>query len=140
VTPSRLVIDTNAIVSALLFSHGRLSWLRQSWMDGRIIPLGSRPTINELLRVLAYPKFQLTAPEREDLLADLLPFVETVLIPKPPPKIPSLQDPDDGMFLELALAGHADAVVTGDRGLLVAASAFPIPVLPLAELRLRLSL
>jgi predicted nucleic acid-binding protein len=44
------------------------------------------------------------------------------------------------MFLELALAGHADAVVTGDRGLLVAASAFPIPVLPPAELRLRLRL
>ena len=136
-TPFRLVIDTNAIVSALLFSQGRLAWLREAWMDGRVIPLASRPTTHELLRVLAYPKFRLTPPEREDLLADFLPFVETVLIPLQPPDVPSLRDPDDRMFLELALAGHADALVTGDRALLAVAPAFPVPILQPAELRLR---
>ena len=51
----RIVIDTNCLVSALIFSWGKLAWLRQSWQSGRIKPLVSRQTANELIRVLAYP-------------------------------------------------------------------------------------
>ena len=68
----RVVLDTNVLVSALLFEGGRLAWIRQSWQSGRIQPVLAEPTARELLRVLAYPKFQLTHAEmRTYLVFDL---------------------------------------------------------------------
>jgi uncharacterized protein len=69
-TPAiRAVIDTNILLSALVFSSGTLSRFRQLWQDGEFKPLVSKPTVTELIRVLSYPKFKLTPLEREDLLA-----------------------------------------------------------------------
>ena len=73
----RVVLDTNVLVSALLFSTGRLAWLREAWQQGAVVPLLGRETAEELLRVLRYPKFRLSRQEREELLADLLPYCET---------------------------------------------------------------
>lgn len=136
----RAVLDTNCVLSALLFSQGRLAWLRAAWRDGLVLPLVSQATTAELLRVLAYPKFRLGPDEREDLLAEYLPLAETVPIPAPPPAVPPLADAADRPFLELALAGEADALVSGDRAILATASAFPIPILTPAELRAKLGL
>lgn len=87
-----------------------------------ILPLVSAPTVKELARVLAYPKFRLSAADREELLADYLPYAEVVrtegIVPERSP-LPRCRDPLDDMFLELAQAGHADALVTGDKDLLV---------------------
>ena len=33
----RMVLDTNVLVSALLFEGGRLAWIRQSWQSGQRI-------------------------------------------------------------------------------------------------------
>lgn len=70
---SRVVLDPNVVLSALLFASGCLAWLRRAWQHGRMQPLVCRETAAELLRVLAYPKFKLSRPEQEQLLADLLP-------------------------------------------------------------------
>ena len=137
--PLRPVLDTNVVLSALLFHAGRLSWVRATWRSGRVRPLVSRATATELIRVLAYPKFALTTGEREDLLDDYLPFCETVVLPDPPPPIPWVRDPCDRPVLELALAASADALVSGDGDLLALADAFPIPVLSPADFRRRLS-
>jgi uncharacterized protein len=48
----RVVLDTNVLVSALLFENGRLAWIRHSWQNGRITPVMAEPTTAELLRVL----------------------------------------------------------------------------------------
>ena len=101
---TRAVLDTNCVVSALLFAQGRLAWLRAAWGAGRIVPLVSRETTAELLRVLTYPKFRLAPAERQDLLAEFLPFAEVVEILEPRPEIPPLPDLDDRRFLELASA------------------------------------
>jgi predicted nucleic acid-binding protein len=69
----RAVLDTNVLVSALLFNQGRLSWLRPCWQQGQLKPVLAEPTARELLRVLAYPKFRLQAADRERLLEDLAP-------------------------------------------------------------------
>ena len=55
----RVVLDTNCIVSSLVFSSPGLEWLRLSWQDSEIVPLVNKATVNELLRVLDYPKFKL---------------------------------------------------------------------------------
>ena len=127
-TGLRLVLDTNVLLSALLFPTGSLSWLRHAWQSEAVHPLASRDTTAELLRVLYYPKFRLTDDEREDLLADYLPWCETVIVSKPP-VVPECRDSSDRPFLELALVGQADALVTGDDDLLALASAFSVPIL-----------
>ena len=79
-TRPRLVLDTNVLVSALVFPAGSTSWLRTAWQSGTIRPLASRETATELIRVLAYPKFRLDKDERDDLLSDYLPWCETVVV------------------------------------------------------------
>ncbi|MBE9176849.1 putative toxin-antitoxin system toxin component, PIN family, partial [Synechocystis salina LEGE 06155] len=116
-TKPRVVIDTNLLVSALIFG-GPISQLRKIWQSGECTPLASKATITELIRVLAYPKFQLSQMEQEELLADYLPFCETVQIPNSPPIIPSCRDPFDLPFLVLAIVGKADYLISGDKDLL----------------------
>ena len=113
----RVVFDTNTVVSALLFGHGQLSWLRDHWRSDNVAALVSRPTVDELIRVLAYPKFDLDKIEIEALLADYLPFTEAVAV-SPRTQSPPCRDIDDQMFVDLAIQGRADVLVTGDQALL----------------------
>ena len=136
---SRVVLDTNVVCSALLFSKGRLVWLRHAWQSGEIVPLVSRESVAELLRVLAYPKFSLNADERDVLLADYLPFCETVIVPERMPTVPRCRDPHDDMFLRLALVGKAEALLTGDRDLLTLADTFSICICTAEVWRKKLS-
>ena len=78
--------------------------------------------------MLAYPKFKLTADEQQELLADYLPCCKTVRIPEPPPKTPPCRDVFDIPFMELAIAGKATALITGDRDLLSLAGSFTCPI------------
>jgi putative PIN family toxin of toxin-antitoxin system len=126
--PPWVVLDTNLVVSALVFAQGRLSALRHAWQDGHCVPLVSKPTTTELIRVLAYPKFKLSDEEQQDLLADYLPWCATVRIPNPPPATPDCRDPFDQPFLQLAVAGKADYLVSGDQDLLSLADQFKCPI------------
>ena len=134
----RLVLDTNVLLSALLFRSAPMTWLRSAWQTNAILPLVSRDTVSELLRVLGYPKFSLDAAEREELLADFLPWCETVRIPEPPPVVPECRDPYDRPFLHLAIEGRADVLVTGDKDLLALAGVFAVPILTPAQMKNRL--
>jgi putative PIN family toxin of toxin-antitoxin system len=125
----KVVLDTNVVVSALLFEQGRLAWIRGLWFDGRIVPLVTRFTIQELLRVLAYPKFALDEDDIEAVLAAYVPFAETVPAPlRVASRLPKCHDPHDQPFLELAAAGRAQALVTGDRRLLDLAGQTPFTI------------
>lgn len=120
-TPPRFVLDTNVVLSALLFGSGPAARLRAGWQSARFVPLASTATAQELVRVLGYPKFHLSAAEQEELLADFVPWVEVVRAPDPPPAGPACRDPFDIPFLHLAIAGRAKAIVSGDRDLLALA-------------------
>ena len=120
----RVVLDTNVVLSALVFAQGRLVPLRQAWQQGRCQPLVSTATTAELMRALSYPKFKLSAAEQEELLADYLPYCTTVRIPARPPETPPCRDPFDIPFLQLALVGKADHLVTGDKDLLSLVNTF----------------
>lgn len=127
-TSPRVVLETNLVLSALVFSAGTLVALRRGWQSQRFTPIVSKATAGELIRVLAYPKFRLNAEGRENLLSDYLLFCEAIQVPNPPPQTPHCRDPFDMPFLELAIAGEADYLVTGDRDLLSLASEFPCPI------------
>lgn len=92
-------------------------------------PLISTATVQELIRVLAYPKFKLSADAQHELLADYLPHARTVHIPDPPPIVPACRDPFDVPFLQLAVAGKAVVLVSGDKDLLALAGRLPCAVL-----------
>ena len=110
----RVVLDTNTLVSALLFS-GTAARLVPLWQSGRVRLLVSRPILQEYLRVLAYPKFRLSPEEIRGLLDEVLPFVESVRVRQHLSVVP--RDPDDDKFLECAVAGRATHVITGDQDL-----------------------
>ena len=131
--PPRAVLDTNLVLSALVFRGGTAALLRSAWQQGGCVPLVGSETVQELIRVLAYPKFRLTPAEQHELLADYLPYAHTVRIPQPPPTVPQCRDPFDLPFLQLAIAGRADFLVSGDKDLLVLASDFPVPILAPAD-------
>jgi len=129
----RVVLDTNIVFSALLFTSGRLAWIRRAWQQGTLTPLVCRQTMAELLRVLAYPKFKLSTSEREDLLAEFLPHAQSVPLPSRWPDLPQCRDPKDQMFL--VLAHTADAVlVSGDGDVLSMKGQVRFPILSAQEL------
>ncbi len=112
----RAVLDTNVILSALLFG-GHTGRLVRAWQTRRFRLLLSRAILEELLCTLAYPKFHLTENEIRELLEEeLIPFAETVIIRRQPAV--RLRDPDDLAVVACALTGRARYLVTGDADLL----------------------
>jgi putative PIN family toxin of toxin-antitoxin system len=109
---TRVVQDTNVLVSALLFK-GRVSRFVALWQQGNMTPLLSKETFGELKKVLTYPKFALDQEEIGGILEDeVLPFFEIV---DPVERIEGVcTDPDDDPFIACAVSGGAEFVVTGD--------------------------
>ena len=124
----RVVLDTNVVVSTLVFGRGALGWLADAWQSGRATPLASVQTTTELVRVLGYPKFRLSEAERDELLGEYLPWCEAAEVDRLV-EVPDVRDPDDRIFLELAVSASADALVTGDGDLLDLAPVLSVPVL-----------
>jgi putative PIN family toxin of toxin-antitoxin system len=112
----RVVLDTNVLVSALLFT-GPPSHLVSLWRERRIVLLLSKDVFIEYLRVLAYPKFKLSGEEIKALVEEYaLPFAEMVTVAEVPEVL--REDPADDKFLALAAAGRARYIVSGDKHLL----------------------
>ena len=111
-----VVIDTNVFLSALLFG-GTPGKLISLWKSGKIQPQLYKTTVAELLRVLAYPKFELTENEIQYLLyVEILPFCKVV--PKRSGPVIITEDPSDDVFLRCCAVSNAIALISGDRHLL----------------------
>jgi len=134
----RVVCDTNVAVSALVFRAGRLGWLREAWAAGTVVPVVSKDTVAELVRVLGYPKLRLDAAEAKSLLALYMEHAEAIDKAAAAGRIPACRDEDDRQFLRLAYAAKVDALVTGDADLLAVAARSRIPILTPEALRQRL--
>lgn len=136
--PMRVVLDTNVLISALVFESKSAVWLRDLWQQAGIIPVVSRETVEELMRVLSYRKFALSEADQNDLLEDYLPYAETIANVRTRARIPQCRDPKDEIFLRLAFAAKVDALVTGDDDLLVPAGESRISILSPSELAARI--
>ncbi|TSA14343.1 MAG: putative toxin-antitoxin system toxin component, PIN family [Betaproteobacteria bacterium] len=131
----RAVIDTNVVVPAFMFRAGTLAWLREAVVSGALIPLVSDETLAELVRVLAYPRFGLTQEDRENIIVHYMEHAEAIKQPRTRVRLPQCRDPQDEMFIRLAYAATADAIVTGDDDLLALALESRIPILTPAAFR-----
>ena len=138
--PIKVVLDTNAVLSALLFNQSSLAWLRIEWQSGKLQPLASKATIAELIKTLNYPKFKLTNVEQQDLLADYLPYVSTVGQVKSLKAKNVCRDLHNVIFLELSLTGSAQYLVTGDKDLLEFKAQFGFEIITPQQLKRLLDL
>lgn len=107
----RLVVDTNVLVSALLTRDGVSARFLAGLANERHVPLVDARILAEYRRVLARPRFGL-GPE---VVAATLSSLEAAAVSIDAPRLPlRLPDPDDLPFLEVAVAGRAHALVTGN--------------------------
>jgi uncharacterized protein len=122
-----IVIDTNVVISALLFGGGP-GKLIELWKKKHIRPLISEEIMTEYLRVLAYPKFKLSEEEINYIIhQEILPFFKVVKS-IPGPSIIK-KDPDDDKFIQCAEAGNANIIISGDSHLLALKSYHGITIL-----------
>ncbi len=115
-TNSRSVLDTNVLVSALLMENSIPAVaLEKAEAIGAV--LYSYATLEEISQVLLRPKFsRYISPQNvEGFLARIHRTWEVVTITH---QICVCRDPKDDMFLELAVNGEADTLITGDDDLL----------------------
>jgi uncharacterized protein len=115
----RAVIDTNVLLSGLIRPRGAPGTIVRALRDGRIVPILSRPMLEEIAAVLSrswlQSKYGLSPADVEAVLRFLATRGELV---DPKIEIRRCRDPHDDIFLEAAVSAAADRLVTGDKDLL----------------------
>lgn len=126
----KVVVDTNVFVSAAILK-GTTTALMECWRNNQFILLFSVDIFDEYFEVIARPKF---AQEERDIreLAELL--TEKGVAVESQIRLNVIKDdPDDNKFLECAVAGEADFIVSGDQHLLALKEYKGIKILKIAE-------
>jgi len=113
----RFVLDNNILVSALLVKNSAPFWVIKKVEEMGVI-LYSEATLLELNQVLNRKKFikYFTVEEKQEFIVKLIESAELVVVEE---SIDICRDPKDNKFLELAVSGEADFIISGDRNLLV---------------------
>jgi putative PIN family toxin of toxin-antitoxin system len=114
----RVVLDTNVVLSVVVFRDERFDGLVRAWRAGDVVPLVDEGCVAELERVLDYPQFAHRYAGRVAALAEYLPYTERVDTAGRGAGLARCRDPDDQKFIVLAHAGRAEALVTSDALLL----------------------
>ncbi len=125
----RVVFDTNIYVSAFVLPGSRANSAVLKIIDGTDLLLISKPTLDELLGVLAR-KFSKDVDE----LARVAVFLsEVAQLVRPRRTLDVLDDEADNRILECAVAGKADAIVTGDKAMLALQAYRDVRILTLKD-------
>lgn len=112
----RAVLDTNTLVSGIGWS-GPPQAILNAAVRGKFLLLSSTDLLDELRRVLAYPRLQTLPQTRVREVLALLPHLAVMV--EPEERIDAVRrDPSDNRVLECAVAGGASHIVTGDKDLL----------------------
>ncbi|MGO9659511.1 MAG: putative toxin-antitoxin system toxin component, PIN family [Acidimicrobiales bacterium] len=120
-----VVLDTNTLVSGLGWS-GPPSVLVDALLAGELMLVSSPPLLDELERVLAYPKLAHVFDDPAGITILVRSVAEVV---EPTSTLAAVADEPDNRVLEAAVEAGVDAVVTGDAGLLALVEFQGIPVM-----------
>jgi putative PIN family toxin of toxin-antitoxin system len=116
----RAVVDTNILVRALIMPQGTVGPVLLRLRRGEYTLLYAHPLLEELIDVLNRPrirhKYSLTEDDIQVVVSLILLRGEAVAPEQP---ITACRDPRDDKFLEVAVTGKADIIVSGDQDLLV---------------------
>ncbi len=135
----RAVIDTGVFVSALIRPQGKTGAVLQALKDKRFTMIYSTDILVEIIDVLGRDKFRSKyhiSPDDIAALIDLIRLRGELVIPSK--KLTVCRDPKDDIFLEAALEGKAEYIVSGDFDLLDMKSFENIPILRVAEFLARI--
>ncbi len=126
----RAVLDTNIIVSRVFSPSGTPATIIEGWLQGAFELLVSTAILDEYRQTLALPRVQQRARIDSDAITAVIDdIVRIASFVEPEQRIVGVSsDPDDDVFLECALAGSADYIVSGDRHLLVLERFHGIPI------------
>jgi len=116
----RVVLDVNVLISAVISCHGSPGKILELWKRERFDLILSPPILEELDRVFHYPKIQQRYNLQEDhieLFLNLLKSETTIVEPTNEYTVIE-EDPSDNRYLECALEGDAQYIVSGDKHLL----------------------
>ena len=130
----RAVIDTGVLVSGLIRPRGTTGEVLFALRDGKFTVLYSNETIMEIIDVLGRDKFRLKYHILTDDISALINLIRLrgeVVIPKH--KVTDYRDPKDDKFLDIALAGDADCLVSGDLDLVSMNPYRSVPIITPAE-------
>lgn len=131
----RLVTDTNTHVSGFGW-QGAPALVIDAVLDGHVLLITSQALLDELARVLHYPKLAHVFPEPDRIVA----LVRAIADPAyPTEQLTVVADDPDNRVLEAAAAGQADAIVTGDHELLALHTFRDISILTATDFLSRLA-
>jgi putative PIN family toxin of toxin-antitoxin system len=125
----RVVFDTNIFISALVVPGSQAEKAVFRILDGADTLLISKPILDELLSTLA-GKFG-RDPEALSQVAVLM--TEMAEVVKPKNRVKVFKDDPDNRILECAESGRADAIVTGDKEMLLVRQYRGIPLISLRD-------
>jgi len=136
----RLVLDTNVVVSALLWD-GTPERLIDLAGEGTIELITSEALLAELTRLLSRPKLAAKLTGDGESAAEIVArYAELAsVIGAPAVEEVRLRDPDDAVVLACAIGAHADAIVSGDKDLQTLGTYQGIPILSPAQCLQRLT-
>lgn len=130
----KIVLDANVWISALLWG-GKPAEIVKAAEKGQFIILLSEEIAGEISQVLAYPKiakvYQATGLRREDLVEAVLKIGKFVQVTRKAHVV--VEHPADDKFIECALAGSAEYIVSGDKHLLKVGSYKKTRILSVSE-------
>ncbi len=112
----RVVLDTNVLISAIGW-RGNPRKVLTLCIEGKVGLLQSQETLKELKRVLQRERFNFIPVEKREVLLRHLTGISIKVTPNENVEVIT-EDPGDNKFLDCALAGKADYVVSGDKHLL----------------------
>ena len=107
----RVVIDTNVLVSAMLVEGSVPDQVTRLALAGRFVWLVDTRIVSEYREVLQRPTFAFDVAAVRDLLAVVDAYAEWIVANPLPLTLP---DESDRPFVEVAVAGGADVIVTGN--------------------------
>ncbi len=124
----RAVLDTNVFISGLLLPLSVPGQIVAAWRGGQFAVVLSEPLLDEIGKVLAYPKISQRLGWSDQIIADYLALLrfETSVVGLDGVHAEVPCDANDNMVLATQLAGEADFLVTGDQDLLALAGQYPI--------------
>ena len=130
----RVELDTNVVLMPIMREYSSDAWVMEYWQEGRVKPLTSAATRDELIITLSNPRFGLNAGMVTALSGIYLRYCEEVWISDPPPDTPECRDASDQPFVILAYVAEADYIVTRDPDLLALTDESGVPIVTPSEL------
>ena len=116
----KVVLDANVYVSSMVNMQGNPKSIISAWQQGTFDVLISSPILEEIGRVLRYPRIVKRHKQDETVIQRFLKLLENQATVVEPTEMLGvvIEDESDNRYVECAIAGKAQYIISGDNHLL----------------------